>query len=164
MLNPIPVSEIEEDSPRCAECNDLLEGMAEFFDGSYLCESCMISLGWRLRTEAEQFATQNCKITRPIPEYDPDLEYRCSPEDYESGARESYTPNAFLAYCRHCHTNYDELLKPLDKHDHKDLFMYKEIRKRIISLLRAEVEKLECGEIFDEFFSYPDTYSETPWE
>ena len=82
-----------------------------------------------------RFAEECCRITRPLPEYQPELEYRCSPEEYRMGERESYSPNAYLCHCRHNCTNYDELVADLGKDSATDHVRYLTIRDKIHELL-----------------------------
>ena len=57
---------------RCAECNQHLEEEA-YFDGddAYYCEKCMTKLIKTAETKAATFAKRNCKITSPLPKFDP---------------------------------------------------------------------------------------------
>jgi hypothetical protein len=142
----IPVAEVtQEDGEelRCTECDKLFgedEEVAYFEDG-YCCQTCAEERTEIAETEAKQFAEENCKITKTLPKYDPTQEFRCSPDDYESGSRESYTRNSHLCYCRHNCTNYDDLIKGLDKCDLEDQIAYEAIRCRIEELLRDQIEE-----------------------
>src|SRR5262249_11396584 len=79
---------------KCIKCGVPLE--AAYFDfGDYYCETCVDALAAELNAEAVQFAQEHCKLTKPLPKYDPSCEFRCTPEEYECGQRESYTPNSY---------------------------------------------------------------------
>lgn len=86
-------------------------------------------------TQAAIFAEAQCRITRPLPEYDPDEEFRCTPEEYENGDKASKTPNAHPCHCRHNGTNYDDLIRELDRSSATDQVVYRAIRDRIEKLL-----------------------------
>ncbi len=102
--------ELGEDSLNCAQCNTILEDAYLVDDRNY-CESCAGVLVHAVVTEAEAHAREACKVTAPLPEYDPELEYKCPHEEYENGAGNSYTENSCRACCRHECTNYDELIR-----------------------------------------------------
>lgn len=137
---PTPVDEMYEDGVSCVECGKHLPQEA-FWDGegAFYCEPCWRPLVEEIEKEAKAYAKEHCKVTRQPPEYDPDLEYRCPPEEYTLGSRESYTPNAFMACCRHHYTNYDELIKPLERDSVRDRIYYRAIRDRITDLLEDTI-------------------------
>jgi DNA-directed RNA polymerase subunit RPC12/RpoP len=150
-----PVAEITEEGEelRCAECNRLFgeEEEAVYWGDEYRCEDCSEKLVESVEAEVAEFAEQNCKITETLPKYNPAHEFRCTPEEYESGSKESYTHNSHLCYCRHNCTNYDELIKNLDKlGDHLEgKIHYEAIRSRVDELLKEQIE--QDGDEFDEF-------------
>lgn len=86
-------------------------------------------------SEAQAYAIEHCRLTAQVPDYDPELHYACSAEDYEMGAKESYTPNALLAWARHNATNYDELVKDLDRDSGEHRAYYTAIRQRVEQLI-----------------------------
>ncbi len=98
------------------------------------CEDCAKAIVASTIDEAREFAQREVKITSPFPTYPPELEYACTPEEYRMGDRESHTPNAHNCYCRHACTNYDELLKELDRDSIRDGIYYNAIRYRIDEL------------------------------
>lgn len=154
-VSPTPVCERFEDGVHCAECNQHLREEA-YYDGveSYYCEHCIDKLIESAKTEARSYAEANCKITKPLPKYDPQYEYRCTPEEYEMGARESYTPNAHMCHCRHNCTNYEELMKPLDRDSVVHQVFYSAIHNRITELLDEVIAEMVYDEADeDEDFS-----------
>jgi hypothetical protein len=138
---PSPVSEVCEERVLCCDCKSQLVEDA-YFDGEdkYYCESCIQKLIDKTIHLAEGFAQQNCKILKPLPPYDPDQEYQCTPEDYELGYRYSYTPNSHMCKCRHEFTNYDDLIKPLSKDLVVHQIYYHAIREKIMELLEAVID------------------------
>jgi hypothetical protein len=139
----IPVADISEKGVvRCAKCRRR-EREEVYYDGAgkYYCDGCIDDVIDKAKVEAIAYAEEHCKITSRLPEYDSIHEFRCSPEDYEMGYRESYTPNAYMCHCRHQCTNYDELIDPLDTDTIEGEVYYKAIKARITELLEPEVEK-----------------------
>ncbi len=125
----------------CAECNSkLTEVTGAIPDGEgWLCPSCYERMRENEEEAAEKFARENCMITQPFPKCDPALEFRCSPEDYEVGAKESYTPSSYRAKCRHECTNYDKLCKDLrgcDEHGIRHLAIHARIRELVEEEIR----------------------------
>lgn len=129
----------------CAECGEHVAHEA-YLDGvgAYFCESCMNQFIREVEGEAVAYAEGHCKITLPLPRYDPTREYRCTPDEYAVGLRESYTTNAHMCSCRHNCTNYDELIKSLDRDSVRDKIYYMAIRARITDLLETAIEELAC--------------------
>jgi hypothetical protein len=109
-------------------------------DAGYYCEACIPAVAAEAEVEARAFAREYCRVTRPLPPYDPAREYRCTPEEYASGNRESYTRSAHACYCRHECTNYDELVRGLDRPSVTDQILYAAIRERIKELLEEARE------------------------
>ncbi len=138
---PIPVGELDEEGVACAECGARLEDEAFPVDADYYCAECIEELIKDLEEKAIKGAEEKCKITGPLPKYDPKKEFRCTPEDYESGMRESYTPNSYMALCRHKYTNYDELIKNLDRDSLSDEIWYFAVRQRIEELLAERIDE-----------------------
>ena len=142
MFIPPSMPSFELDEPVC--CTDCGQPIADddfvYWDepGEYYCEHCIDKLVKRVVKEARAFAKANCKITHPLPEYDEEAEFKCSREDYEAGERESYSPNAYMAHCRHNCTNYDDLIKSFDRDTYSDQLYYEAIKDRIAVLIEQE--------------------------
>lgn len=149
-----PVAEItgEGEELHCAECNRVFgeDEEAVFWEPEYRCEGCSEELAEIIKAEASEFAKANFKITTPLPRYNPAREFRCTPEEYELGLRESYSRNSHLCHCRHKCTNYDGLIENLSKHSHsiKQQIFYEAIRSRADELLAERIE--EDGDDFDD--------------
>ena len=142
---PIPVDEMDLDGDelRCDTCAvDLVETYDD--DGRHYCEQCCSKLESRLEEEAADYALQHCRITRPFERYDATREQRCSRVDYEMGAKESYSPNAYMTRCRHECTNYDSLIRPLSRDSGRvlDDIFYQAIRERIETLIVEEIRRV----------------------
>jgi hypothetical protein len=122
----------EEDPCDAAYCD--VEG--------YVCDSCGESLVERWAAEAKRFARKHCKITiRPLPRFDASNIFAPTPEEYASGIRHANTPNSYRAGLRHNFTNYDELIKPLNKlGSERESIFYDAIRTRIEDLLAREIK------------------------
>lgn len=103
----------------CADCRlEIDDAPAHFWvrTGNTYCQDCTDKIAETLRPEAEVHAIANCRITaRPFPEYDGSSEFRPTHEEYASGMREAYSPNSFRAYLWHNCTNYEELIRTLDR-------------------------------------------------
>ena len=137
LIVPIPVGELDLD---CAWCRKRLEEEA-CYDGDkhHFCEACLETLVQDLDGKATAYAEANVEITGPIPDYDPLLEYRCTPEEYRDGFRESYSPKAYRAFLRHKRSNYDHLIKNLGKSVFDRIF-YLAIRDRVDALLDDAID------------------------
>jgi hypothetical protein len=129
-----PVEELDE-GITCDSCDMGIAGWAYFDGDGFYCTSCAEALTREWFGDAQAFAKERCKIIHKLPAYDPACEYRCTPEEYEEGSRESYTPNAYLCRCRHECTNYDELIADLSRDHAEDRVYYEVIRHRIDELL-----------------------------
>jgi hypothetical protein len=116
-------AEALERGVECAGCGVPFADMA-YYDGDagYFCERCDRERGERLTAEARIYAERECRITRPLPEYDRRREH-------------SHTPDAYLAHCRHSCTNYDELIVGLDRESVRNRIYYDAIRDRITELI-----------------------------
>jgi hypothetical protein len=135
----IPGHDGDEDRPcwGCHSCGTAFGGFA-YFDGEYYhCEGCAEATAKRWTGEALAFAREHCRVTGEIPEYDAEDEYRCTPEEYEYGQRESHTPNAFLCWCRHNLTNYESLIAKLSRDHARDRVYYAAIRHHIDELITS---------------------------
>jgi hypothetical protein len=140
--SPTPVEAIEEslDGPvYCESCkNEIIDDA--YYDGekSYYCDACITTVVECITAEAKLFADENCKITSPLPVYDPNLEFSPTREEYEMGAREAYTRNSHRCHCRHQCTNYERLIQDFARDCFKDRIYYKVIKERIEELLQDE--------------------------
>lgn len=149
-----PVNEItkEGEQLRCAECDRVFaeDELAVYWGDCQRCEACSEELVKTVEAEAAEFACQHCKITQALPKYNPSQEFRCTPDEYEVGSKESYTRNSHLCYCRHNCTNYEELIKDLHKLDDslENKILYEAIRARIDELLEKQIE--QDGDEFEE--------------
>jgi hypothetical protein len=147
---PTPVE--DEDGLPCAKCGQVLREEAYYDDGDgvHYCETCVKELIESLKGEAIAYAKEHCKITDPLEKYDSQYEYRCTPEDYAHGARESYTENAHMCHCRHNCTNYDELIKDLGRDSIAGRVYYTAIHARIMEMLEEAIDSLPDEEEDDD--------------
>ena len=141
VLSPTPVSDIEEedetrkDGVHCDDCGERLTDEAYWdSDSDCYCELCANQLVEKTKIEAESYAREHCKITCQPPTYD--LVYE--------------TPNALAALCRHEYTNYDELIKDLDRDGITGRIYYKAIRLVIEELLDDVIDKMADDESEDD--------------
>ncbi len=139
----IPVSELGDQDIFCHKCQKQLEEACFDGFGRYYCEKCMETRIARVEKRAESYAASQCRITAQLPKYDRAFEFRCTPEDYEMGAKESYSPNAYLAHCRHNCTNYEILIERLDPEQIAHKVWYWAIRDRIETLLQDAIDERE---------------------
>jgi hypothetical protein len=146
----IPFVELKENGMSIVNCCVCRVEFTEdvFCDGidGYYCEDCMDKLIESLETEAMDYAEKHCKITETIPKYYPEHENRCTPEEYEMGYRDSYTPNAHLCCCRHNCTNYDELIRNLSRDEIPDKVYYTVIRNKIDELIEESISNMVHGD------------------
>ncbi len=156
-LIPMPTKKAFECDGECLcdDCGDFLG--AEVYnleDGDsvgHLCKSCAVAMAESVAAEAKVYAREHCKITSPLPRFDPSREYRCTPEQYENGDRESYTRNSHACHCRHECTNYDELIRGLDESNPLDRLRYAIVRSQIEELIEiAGDASYEVAEVDDE--------------
>lgn len=137
--------ELVDSHDLCNSCKGQLEpGFAyEHRSGVVTCRSCWDqSLREAAREEASAFAKASCKITGSLERYDPSGGFAPTPQEYESGSKEAYTANAVRAFNRHNSTNYDELIRDLDRDDPVSCAYYSAIRERIEELL----DDADCDE------------------
>jgi hypothetical protein len=141
IFDTVPVEAMEDlgVDPCCQKCNARLMyyGNYDNGDGSYYCDACATAFIKEWEDKAWDYAVEACKITEPLPEYDHSCEYRCTPEEYEAGDRESHSPGSYAAFCRHNCTNYDDLIKPLSRYSAEDRVMYAAIRERTMEMLES---------------------------
>jgi hypothetical protein len=161
-FSAIPVEEVEEmnemeERLTCDSCNTIIDGDAhDDGSGAYYCENCADSLIEKWTEEAIAFAEKHCRITAKLPAYDPAREFTCTPEEYEHGNREAYTPNAYLCMCRHDCTNYDELIADLSRDDAEDCVYYAVIRFYIDELLKEHEDYMDYAEEEEDKEEEPD--------
>jgi hypothetical protein len=146
----IPAEQLDEDAT-CQSCRRALDEWVYYdWEEHYFCEPCAEALTERWLKEARAYAEANCRITSKLPSYDSSLEFTCTPQEYEEGDRVSYSENAYLCGCRHGCTNYDDLIRPLDRYYPKDRVYYFAIRERIHELLEANEDYMHEPEDEDE--------------
>lgn len=140
----IPVDALAEENgtePICVECKCVLTDFAYLDDdtANVYCESCLETLVESLKDEARVFAKKNCRFTRELPTFYLDHEYRCTPEEYAEGMRESYTENSYRCHCRHCCTNYEELIVDYSKCGVRNRVFYAAIRSTIDKMIDDDI-------------------------
>jgi hypothetical protein len=147
----IPLEQLDEgEDIACQSCRKEFDEWAYYdWEEHYFCEGCAEALMERWLTEARAYAEANCRITCELPAYDPALEFKCTPQEYEEGDRESYSENAYLCRCRHGCTNYEELIRQLDRDYAEHRVYYTMIRKRIDELLEEHEDYMRY-ELEDE--------------
>lgn len=106
-------------------------------DAGWVCEACVSELTPQLIQEAEAYAREHCRITRPPHKFDPEFECRCTPKEYDDGDRMSYTENSVWTTNRHECTNYDQLLEELnlERDSIAGQVYYRAIRRRIREII-----------------------------
>lgn len=143
-LLPLPAEAILEDDPDCdaLRCDGCGQAVEEAYRSAATgrvvrhCPACVAERLPRVVEEARGYAERHCRVTRrPLPAYDPVLEYRCTPEGYAAGDRSSYTRSSFRCRLRHEYTNYDVLIRDLDRLDWADGVRYLAVRRRMAELL-----------------------------
>ena len=148
MASPIPIADFiassipDMNSPPelpivCDECGEVIENEVCMEDEGYFHTVCCERVEGELRKEEKEFAIANCKITRKLHRFDWSKSWACSPDDYEMGAKESYTANSVRAHNRHCCTNYDELLPDRADKSMWATARYEAVRERIEELLQG---------------------------
>jgi hypothetical protein len=137
------LAETEDEELRCGLCATTIQDEAYMGDDEWLCLSCVKAKIERITKEAIAFAAENCRVTGKLPKYETELEWKCTPEEYDAGFKESYSPNSYEAFCRHHCTNYDELIKDLDRYALTDQIYYSMIMNRIVKLLQDEFDRAE---------------------
>jgi hypothetical protein len=139
----VPANELRDGEPvSCDLCSKQITDLCYLDNEHTYCEGCTEALVKKLTGEAVAFAQENCVVTREFPKYDPSREFRCTPEQYENGDRESYTPNAYICHCRHTRTNYDDLIAGLDRDSIEDRVYYDAIRNRVDELVRDGIDSV----------------------
>lgn len=143
LLSAVHVNELDDQDISCLFCDDAITEEAyyvEEFSGN-LCEHCVQEYVKECEMEAKVFAAEHCRITKALPAYDDENEFRCTPEEYETGFGVSNTPDAYFVSCRHENTNYDELIWGLSRTAMWDQVLYHAIRDRIDRMLIDEIEE-----------------------
>jgi hypothetical protein len=141
--NVVPVNETDLEEVRCSDCDVQLIGTANFdYDGSFYCDSCVQNLVDATEADARSYVKECCAITCPLPKYEPEFAFSCSPEEYKRGERESYTPMSMLCHYRHHCTNYEELIEDLEKDSIEDKVYYLLIRARTMELISEAIRAL----------------------
>ncbi len=133
-----------DDCTTCARC------------GKPLCRNCHPEDGWNT-VDAELYCDDCTRviiaenrdliaeyvaavaITGRIHWHDPAHRFAPTPEAYAAGDREAYTENSVRAFNRHERTNYDDIVRDLDRDDALDRAIYEAVRARVEELL-AEAE------------------------
>jgi hypothetical protein len=156
---PRPLDEDEDDPNRtvvCCQCEILLEDEACHNQATdeYYCAECADLYVKESAEIAREHAIDSCKITRALPAFDTDDQFKPTPDEYAAGDKMSNTPNAYLTICRHHYTNYDQLLSELDRDNTADMICACEIRNQIMKLIITEVQDKELGNIGDDFDGY----------
>ena len=138
----IPYGEIEGDQC-CFVCGEAIVDDChydELGNDEYICIPCFEAGEEGRRKDAKEFAAANLRITSPLPRFDEAKAWTITPDQYSSGDKVSNTENAYRTRCRHKHTNYDELIKSLDKHRSLDNAYCDEIRNAANELIDEEIQ------------------------
>lgn len=102
-----------------------------------ICEKCYDDAVEKEDAEAEAAqpriaeAVAMCRATSDVSPYDKSEEYAPTREQYERGDKTAYTPNAYRAHVRHNCTNYDSIIRDLDRYDWIDRLICDAVRERI---------------------------------
>jgi hypothetical protein len=144
---PIPVEDLDEELIECSECKAPIKTEVFFEGDDFICQPCFESSIEAAEAEAAA-RVERCAIkSRPLPPYDPALEFAPTPEEYAMGDRVAYSPGSYLTHCRHNLTNYDELIDDLDKERFLDSIVYVAVHNRILALVVEAVrEDRVCAE------------------
>jgi hypothetical protein len=156
LLSPMTRGDMDDERVFCNECScelraddDELKLFFRCFDDNPdnncdYCSNCHDAgeqfLFECVKEESEELLSQ-CKLTKELPVYDTAMEYRCTPDDYGQGYKESYSPSSYLAYCRHSHTNYEELIDGLGQSG-VDAFVYRAVKRRCNELVRQSAKMI----------------------
>jgi hypothetical protein len=117
---------------RCAGCGD--QGYGFRIRGEDYCAECSETI---LDEQKDRIAAHAARleITGDLKEYDPEQHHAPTREEYELGYRYAHTVNAVRAANRHEHTNYDEVIKGLDRECLLDTAIYEAVQTRLAELL-----------------------------
>ena len=129
------------------DCGQLLPEIAYYGCEDFYCEKCM-----RGNSSAGGPAMLKRMLSRIAgsPDRYPDTNPSASSAaPVKSTSRDSRNPlpNAYQCYLRHHCTNYDELIRPLERTSLADQFLYAAIRNRIEQLLEEELWSMEMNEL-----------------
>ena len=97
-------------------------------DGKQICDTCLVA--WREREMSKgealgaAFAERFLCTIAPPQVYHPHAHVAPTPEEYEAGLRNAHTPNSVAARNRHDATNYERIIKLLDRDDPFDRGIY----------------------------------------
>lgn len=139
-LTPFESLAEQFDEPqKCGECSQIIVSDYCYTNDQHFCEECAPAIASRLYAEAAAFAFENCEVAERLPLYDESKRDAPTPEEYADGYREAYTENAFRCMYRHRYSNYDELIRNLDKFDFADRIRYQAIRDRIEELIEQAI-------------------------
>lgn len=138
--NYVEAIELNRTGHECDHCDHVFQVDDEILmDIDYmLCDSCEAEYLSEIIKEAEEYALDNVRLTRDdLPIYEPDKDFRPTPEEYERGDREAHTPRSVFAQARHYNTNYDALLRDKcgDKHALESHIFYNAIFERVSKVL-----------------------------
>ncbi len=137
----ISAANIPDPAVKCTGCDNALDVDGEAYfgeDEDYYCESCANDNEEQVNQSAEEYAAATCEITQPLPREEP---FNCH-TNTERGPDE----NSYMNYCRHQCTNYDELIRGLDRHSLDGRATYEAIRERVTNLIEdklAEMKRME---------------------
>jgi hypothetical protein len=109
---------------------------ATVVDGLQFCSLCACEHVERTRdAEFKAWAVEHVRVTRTPHEYDPTARHAPTREEYEMGMHEAYTENSVRADNRHNCTNYDDLIRDLNRDDPLDRAKYNAIRRQVEALV-----------------------------
>lgn len=112
--------------------------------GDTMCLGCYEDAADEYESEAPiqtKEALEMLKITCEFPLYDESQEYAPTREEFEAGFKEAYTPNAYRCHLRHECTNYDDVIRDLQRGEAIDQTIYKAVRDRVEEMIDAEIER-----------------------
>jgi hypothetical protein len=141
----------------CMDCDgEVLESV----DGNNCCSACLEAI---LAEPATKKWIEDCvakvRITGDIEVYDARYRYAPTPKEYYWGQREAYTENSVHTFNRHHRTNYDALIKDLDRFDAVHSACYDAIRDRVEELLYEAKNADQSSAIVDD-----DAFNEEEYE
>lgn len=117
----------------CPEC---IYEVEETIDGAAHCSACSEKIVAENEDVIEEYVAQ-LKITGEVAQYDPAHHWAPTPDEYAAGFKEAYTENSVGAFNQHCRTNYDDLIRNLDRGDAFHRAVYEAVCARVAELLGA---------------------------